>query len=150
MSGTTISGETFESYTDKIDVTRMSRPDTSWHFVDAAGHEHRWYHNGEPAKAYDPMHRHDLPTLERVLDPPMIDEEDLDTDDYQRSHLECRICREHIRPGYTSDAYRTYIAGLTRYSINGASVSHEEFKARAEAAMKRAGISLPGDEAGHG
>jgi hypothetical protein len=26
-----------------FEVTSLNRPDTAWRFVDAAGHEHRWY-----------------------------------------------------------------------------------------------------------
>jgi hypothetical protein len=33
------------------DVTSLNRPDTSWLFVDAQGHEHQWYTaaDGKPA-----------------------------------------------------------------------------------------------------
>lgn len=146
MSGITIGDETFDSYTGKMEVTSLSRPDTSWRYVDREGHEHRWYSGGVPAEGYEPSKRYDVPTLETVEDEPIY----VDGDEIPQFHRECRICRERITPGRCPDTSPQYIRGLSYFSINGASVTEHEFKARAEAAMKRAGISLPGDEAGHG
>jgi hypothetical protein len=111
-NGIIVGGERFESYTDRMEVTSLSRPDPSWRYTDHAGHVHQWHHNGEPAKGYSPTHKYELPTVELVLDEPILPE-DYDGDDYQRSHRECRICREHIEPGFTADTTRQYVRGIT-------------------------------------
>jgi hypothetical protein len=116
----------FEIFQDQIEVTMLSRPDEHWRFVDAAGHEHRWYVDGAPVTTYSPTASHELPTLNHVEDYPA-------TEDYPSvSHYECAQCGEHVRPGYTSDHHRQFVAGLKRCYINGEPVSEEEFRRRGE------------------
>ena len=60
MSGGTYhakNGDVFEMRCDIIDVTSMSRVDTSWRFVDPAGHEHRWYETWDKCKACEAGYR---------------------------------------------------------------------------------------------
>lgn len=138
--------DVFDCGTDVVEVTRLHRPDTDWRFVDASGHEHRWYSNGVPAKYYSASDKYDTPTLIWVKD----GEEYWDGDDepHDVGHLECRQCGERVTPGYTADTSRQYVPGLRWFRINGENVSPEEFQRRYEAAQSVAtrAIALPSHE----
>ena len=128
----TKSGDVFESHCDLIDVTSMRRPDPTWVFVDALGHEHRWYveRDGQTHVAmptYDPQRTYKTPTLIYVKDGESCYE---DGEPYEYGHLECASCGEHVQPRHTADTQRQYIPGLRYYTINGEPVSPEEFKRR--------------------
>lgn len=133
MSKIRIGGLIFEMHTELMDVTSLRRPDTSWRVIDANGHEHRWYVNGQPAASYDPEKSYETPTLVWVKD----GEEQWDDDDepHDIGHLECRECGEHISPRYTADTTTQHIPGIVSCRINGERVSPEEYKARYEQAM---------------
>lgn len=121
-------GDVFEIQSEPIDVTRMSRPDTSWRFTDATGHEHQWYVNGQPAKDYQPANTYELPTLRWIVE---IEA----TDEYPEiGHHECRQCAEHVRPRNTCDTHKQFIAGPARFYVNGHPVSQSEYVRRAKAA----------------
>lgn len=91
---------------DMIEVTSLNRPDTSWRFTDAAGHEHRWFRDGKPAESYHPEGRYTVPTLKYIEDYPGDDE-------YPASgHSECIECGEHVTPGRRADTERQFIRGL--------------------------------------
>lgn len=129
-----IGGEEFESGCDVLDVTRLSRVDPSWVKVDATGHEHRWYLNGQPATGYDPAAIYETPTLVEIHDGYGYFE---DGERYSLNHLECRICGETVQPGFRSDDSKQYIAGLRWWRIDGVNVSREEFEARLLEAMNK-------------
>lgn len=120
-------GDVFESGAEMVDVTSMSRPDTSWRFTDAAGHEHRWYADGQPADTYSPSKSYDLPTLIWVVDGTRYYD---DGEPYEVGHYECTRCAEHVSPQRKSDDTTQYIAGLRWFRINGEPVSEDEFKRR--------------------
>jgi hypothetical protein len=123
-------GDTFQIVADPVEVTSLRRPDPSWRFTDAAGHEHRWYADGQPADGYQPTKRYTVPSIVRVEDEPA-------SDDYPAiSHDECLLCRARVKPGYTADTHAQFIPGIRRCYINGQPVSEDEFKARAEAAIQ--------------
>jgi len=117
-STTYAAGDVFEASCDLVDVTSLHRPDTGWRVIDAQGHEHRWYVDGQPATSYSPSATHELPTLIWVKD----GEEYWDGADepHDVGHLECTQCGEHIEPRYTPDNCTQHIPGLRRYSIHGA------------------------------
>jgi hypothetical protein len=94
-----------------IDVTSAHRPDEAWRFTDAAGHEHRWYLDGQPMTDYDHLKKTELPTLEIVRDP---DEYDSDGEPYAVYHWECRQCHAVISPGFRADSEERFITGLMR------------------------------------
>lgn len=133
---------------DTIDVTSLHRPDPTWVYTDKAGHEHRWFVQKpttperamleyEPATSYSPMTKYETPTLEWVSDGIHYF---YDGDEgHEIGHLECRHCREHVRPGYCADEHKVYIPGIAHCYINGESVSKEEFERRFEEAKKKHG-----------
>jgi hypothetical protein len=125
-------GDVFESGCDLIDVTSLHRPDTSWRIVDAAGHAHRWYANGQPADTYRPEATYDVPTLRWVHDDWGYFE---DGERYEIGHHECRDCGEHIEPRSRADDCTQMIPGPRWFTINGEPVSPEEFKRRFESAQ---------------
>lgn len=105
-----------------LDVTRLHRPNTSWRFTDAEGHEHRWHANGLPADSYSPTQSYDVPTVVQVVDSPA-------TEDYPAIvHHECRQCRARVTPGYCADDTVQRIPGLRLCSIDGVDVTPEEFE----------------------
>jgi hypothetical protein len=120
---------------EPFDVTSNWRPDTSWLFRDAAGHEHRWWTNGAPATDYNPQLSYDVPTLRRVIDEQWIDE---DGSEREAAHLECVKCSEHVQPGHMSDPWRQFIPGLKRFYIDDEPVTEDEMRA----AMKEEGYDL--------
>lgn len=104
-----------------IDASSLHRPDTSWHVVDASGHEHRWYVDGTPTSSYNPTAKYETPTLVWIKD----GEEYWDDDEqpHDVGHLECRQCGEHIEPRYTSDSFQQMIpSGMVRWGIKDAEV----------------------------
>lgn len=119
----------FEAGCELVDVTSMSRPDTSWRETDANGHVHQWFSDGNPAATYRPDGRYDLPTLVWVRDDVGYYE---DGTEYEIGHHECRICGAHVKPRSTADTNTQYIPGLRWCRINGENVSEEEFKRRYE------------------
>lgn len=122
-------GDEFELRRDLIEVTSISRPDTSWLYHDAHGHEHRWYLNGKPAESYSPQQQYETPTLIWIKDGEEWWE---DSDEpHPVGHTECRVCGEHIEPQRKPDDTQMYVPGMTYYRINGRSVDHDEFYARA-------------------
>ena len=73
---------------EPIEVTSLNRPDTAWRFIDANGHEHRWFDGDTPATSDSPMRKYTLPTLVRIVDAE-------GTDEYPEvAHYECRACRK--------------------------------------------------------
>lgn len=127
--------DVFEMSRDLIDVTSMHRPDTSWRFVDAVGHEHRWHVNGKPAESYNPSARYETTTLLWVKDGEEYWEDD--DEPHAVGHTECRQCGEHIEPRYTADTTTQHIPGIAHYRINGESVPKEEFERRYATARAR-------------
>jgi hypothetical protein len=124
----------FETYCDEIDVTSMSRPDTSWNFRDKAGHIHCWHSPSGPADHYDHRERYDVPTLVYVVDSQWIDEFGYEC---ESGHSECKQCGEHITPRRMADTHRQTIPGFRHYVIDGESVSPEEFAAKVAEAQRQ-------------
>jgi hypothetical protein len=120
-------GDVFETLCGLIEVTSLHRPDLAWRFVDAEGHEHRWFLNGRPATDYRPDATYETPSLRRVFDHWDYDE---DGERFARYRHDCRICRQTIEPGYRADDTTQYIAGLRTWRINDRPVTHDEFKRR--------------------
>jgi hypothetical protein len=100
---------TFRVERDLQDVTRISRPDLAWRFVDAHGHLHLWFRDSdwllppEPAPRhvmvnrfdwYNPSQHYHLDTLVVVSEEPVIDE---DGEEWTPSHYEC-MCSQDTRP----------------------------------------------------
>lgn len=128
----TRSGEVFEVGCDMQDATSNNRPDVHWKHVDAHGHTHQWYANGQPATSYSPTQTYSVPSLVWVNDG-----EEWDADDeafYKVGHNECRECGEHIEPARTADTTQQLVPGLRWCRINGVSVSREEFERRLDEA----------------
>jgi len=121
-----IGQDEFESGCELVDVTSLHRPNIRWSLTDATGHEHRWYDGDRPATSYDPQRTYTVPTLIWVKDGEEYWEDSDEPHDI--GHLECRLCGEHIQPGYTADETVQYIPGLRWYRINGRHVSKEEFE----------------------
>jgi hypothetical protein len=121
-------GDVFESTCDMLDVTSNHRPSIGWCLVDVHGHEHRWYVGDQPATVYRPGLKYETPSLVWVKDGEAYWEDD--DEPHAVGHLECRLCGEHIQPGYMADTYRQYMPGLRRFRINGVEVLREEFEHR--------------------
>lgn len=136
MSAVTVGGVRFEVNQERTDVSSIHRPDMSWSFTDAAGHEHVWFLGDK--SAYNVMYRPDAqyhtPTLVSIFDG--WDYWD-DGERTARTHLECKQCGEHIEPGYRSDDTRQYIGGIRSCYVDGESVSREEFERRLDEAMAK-------------
>lgn len=128
MTTRRVGPDVFDSSCDLVDVTSLHRPDTSWLFTDAHGHEHRWYVDGTPAVSYSPSARHETPTLIWIKDGEEFWEDDDEPHDV--GHLECRQCGEQIAPRYRPDDTTQHIPGLRHYRINGEAVSEDEFTRR--------------------
>jgi hypothetical protein len=101
MKQAVIDGDVIETTRPYVEVTRRSRPDTNWHVVDALGHAHAWYVDGQPARTYDPTWSYELPTLTFVVDYVEYYEEDVPI---SHGHHECARCGERIEPGRKPDA----------------------------------------------
>ena len=114
---------------DMIDVTSMWRTDTSWVFIDAAGHKHQYYTDGKPADHYDPSAQYELPTIVWVSEGPGYYP---DGSEYDTGHYECCQCGEEVKPQCTGDSFRQHIPGMTHYEIDGEPVTREEFERRYE------------------
>lgn len=125
MSQIVVKGKSFDFRRDLIDVTSLHRPNENWCFMDASGHEHRWYVNGTPATKYSPSDEFTTPTLKWVFEGWGYWE---DGERYAIGHHECLLCGEHVERGYKADEHTQHIVGMTHYSIDGRSVSEEEFK----------------------
>lgn len=140
------SGHEFRMEHDMIDVTSMRRPDVGWKFVDAQGHEHRWYEEDGPngdrisATFYHPGRSYVLPTLVVVHDGvEAFDDGDDCFDEFHISHYECAQCGEHVNPGTCADDRQQYIPGILRCYVDGRSVAPEEMKRL----MREAGLDVP-------
>jgi hypothetical protein len=122
---TTFKGMQIEAGCEMIDVTSNHRPDTSWRHVDERGHVHQWHANGEPARGYSPMDKHDVPTLQYLVD-------EIWTDQFgerrELGHNECKQCGEHIEPRHTADTHKQMIPGLRWFKINGRDATEEEVR----------------------
>lgn len=115
----------FDSGCSMLEVTSLSRPNTNWLFIDAYGHEHRWYDGLEPATSYRPEVEYTTPTLVRVLDKTEYDE---DGEPFYIYRWDCVECHETITRGFIGDDCRQFIPGIRWYQIDGRHVSPEEFK----------------------
>jgi len=104
-----------------IDVTSIHRPDTNWHIIDQAGHEHRWYNNnGLAASNYDPSQAYHVPSIRWVIVSPT-------TNEYpEEGYYECIQCGERIKPAYCPDQVNQFILGEIQYYIDGKSATKKE------------------------
>jgi hypothetical protein len=122
--------EQFRTYCDQFEVTSMHRPNTSWRFTDAHGHEHRWHVTGDehPATRYLPTETYDVPTLEWVK----TGEEWIEDaeEPFEVGSYFCKVCGEEVDKGFTADDTRQFIPGMRHYTIDGESVSAEVFAAK--------------------
>lgn len=99
-----------------IETTCWSRPDPDWHYVDRAGHAHD--------------SRREL--LVRVKDDPNESDSwfDADGEEWNAStHLECRLCGEHIEPRVIGDPYQTHIPGPVHFYRDGVEITEAEYRA---------------------
>lgn len=111
-----LGGHQIEVHREIIDVTRLSRPDTTWAHVDQAGHQHHW----EPQGPYCPETPYSVPTLEWVVDTPGTDEEP------ELGHYQCRVCHAPVTPGRTADNTRRFIKGPSSFIVDGHPTSRED------------------------
>lgn len=109
----------------------MSRPDTSWRFVDKNGHEHRWHADGKPADRYSPDRAYTVPSVTLVVDCEATETEG------PYSHLECAECGDHVVPGTTADTTRQHISGPIKLFIDGRRVTRDEFNQAGRAEFGR-------------
>jgi hypothetical protein len=121
----------FEITREMIDVTSLSRPDTSWRFVDAAGHVHQWFVGDRPAERYDPSASYVLPTLHAVETGRWFDEEG---EEHVDEEYRCVQCEAVVVPRTRADDTQMFIPGMARCFIDGVRVTKEEF----DAAVKEA------------
>lgn len=98
---------------DLIDVTSNGpRPDKSWRYTDAAGHEHRW--------------ADDWPTLEWFITERYWCEEC--GDEHTEGEWICPLCEEVIAPGMLPPSiFREYMPGLVRFYLGDEEISPERF-----------------------
>lgn len=98
--------------TDQIEVTsNLPKPDRSWRYIDAQGHEHYW--------------RDGWPTLVTVVE---------DTywcadcnDEHDDTHFECPQCGEWISPGMVEGGmFREFMPGRTSYYLDGQPITKEQ------------------------
>ena len=125
-------GHTYSVDCDMIEATCLRRPDESWTFTDAAGHEHYWTFDGRRG-TYRPDAKAETPTLETVHDGTGYWE---DGEPYEIYHHECRICRETVEPRCCADQSRQYVPGPRYYYIDGECVSQPDFMRAVEPFMK--------------
>lgn len=118
MSGPT--GElTFE--TAVVDVTSdLPRPDPSWRYTDAQGHQHYWTKDGYPTLAYGrrpglwALRVRHLTARRRWSD-------------FRPLRRQCRICDEPIEPRMVaSGGWREFAPGCTQWYFNGTPVSPQQ------------------------
>lgn len=108
---------------DLIDVASNHRPDLSWKFKDALGHLHRWYNGETLAIRYSASNTYHVPSVEWIVTGTAYYP---DGTPYEIGYHQCRTCKEKIHPGYTSDRTSQYIAGESRFFVDGREVSKEE------------------------
>ena len=101
---------------DTIDVTPMEEADPDWKFTDAMGHafNYRVHADAENSPIVDGIRW--VVEAEAAGEYPEI------------GHYECIACGATVRPGTRSPAYRKYVPGLVTATVDGVSVSEEEFK----------------------
>jgi hypothetical protein len=114
----------FEMERSMMEATSMHRPDTAWKQVDAHGHVHQWWTNGAPATSYSPTQHYITPTLVWIQTGIEYFEDGMEI---PIGDLHCVHCNEIIKPGYCADSCTRYVPGLTRFRVNGRSVSKEEY-----------------------
>ena len=103
-------GPDFSVEVKQIDVTGIGpEPDTSWRFIDAAGHGHHY------DKGY--------PTLKEITEPCEEDGETLD----RHVRWECPHCGEVIEPAKVWSSFTRSIPGEKRYRVGKADVTRETF-----------------------
>jgi hypothetical protein len=106
-------GRTLRVISDMIRIDYLSDINADWKFTDAAGHEHHC--------DYDAADRY--PTLREVWDGTWWCDDC--RDEHEDTHLECRQCGEHIRPGMTGPGTK-WVPGLTECLIDGEPVTPEQ------------------------
>jgi hypothetical protein len=114
MARTTLTGPQGELVIEReiISVNYLSDIDANWLFTDAHGHRH--YCDYEAPDHY--------PTLRQVTDEVFWCEDC--EDEHERTHLECRLCGEMVRPGTTGPGTK-FIPGLITATFNGEPVTPE-------------------------
>lgn len=128
-------GRTFEIHQDLHEVTAMHRPDETWIFVDAQGHEHFWVFDGVRGP-YSVNANASVPSVVFVK----TGEEYWEDDDEPHAvgYEACVQCGEKVVPRFCADQYTQYVRGLKRYRVDGESVSREAFLV----VMKEAGVPI--------
>lgn len=96
---------------EMIDATPLQEPDPNWLYIDAEGHEHRWWHDRTP-------------TLQQIIDIPSSGDPGEDDWTPAVTHLECIICGEHIEPGWRTPLSRRMIGGLKSYTLEAVVPAH--------------------------
>lgn len=114
-----------EMQRDLIDVTSNHRPDLSWIFIDNAGHYHQWFDGETLAVQYRPQVSYHIPSIEWIKTG--VDFYP-DGTEFEIGYNRCKLCREEVNPGYTSDTIPQYISGLTHYYVDGKEVSQDELE----------------------
>lgn len=129
MSHTQIGDHTFTITREPVEVTSMSRPDTSWFMVDKKGHMHQWWEEKpfRPADSYSPSKRYLVPSVRSVY----VGLEWIGDEEYPVYEQRCRKCGQTVRPGYRSDDYRQFVPGIRSLYIDDQPVTQEEFIRRA-------------------
>ena len=125
MSSLYISGKWFEICRDLLDVTRISRPDTSWQYTDPYGHVHQWWCEGKPSDRYSPSERYELPTLVWVRTGTGYFP---DGEPYAIGDYVCVQCRNVVVPRFCPDTTKQYILGMLHYRVDGLEVTKDEFR----------------------
>jgi hypothetical protein len=117
----------FRTERSMMEATSLHRPNERWTHTDRHGHIHQWWTNGAPATSYRPTDHFIVPTLHWVQTGVEYTE---DGDEIPIGEHRCVRCEEKVEPGYKPDDCTQYVPGLTRYLINGRSVSKEEYLRR--------------------
>ena len=97
-------GPTYRTEVEQIELTSYGpQPDPDWRCTDHAGHEHDASRETLVMVQDDPD------------EPPFYTDED--GEEYNApTHLECRLCGEHIEPGVVGPSpFRSFIPGATHY-----------------------------------
>jgi len=109
-------GHELEIVAESVEITSInsSEPDPDWTETDAAGHRH--YHSKtETGGPY--------PTL--MWKPDMVHCQDCHEEE-DHGYLVCGECGERVQPGFRPlSPARTFIPGLTSYTIDGEPVSKQ-------------------------
>lgn len=98
-----------------------TKPDSTWRFVDEAGHRHGYWNEDEP-----------FPTLEKKTRPSFCcDEcEDFDDPNGEESYYVCRNCSEEIAPRFKRVSTSKNVKTVERYTLKTVrTVTREEAEA---------------------